>query len=54
VTCDRCGAAAVVVDPGSEEIRELFLLKRGAPVRHWCWACWVAEFAQAAREAQPT
>lgn len=38
--CDACGDDTVtVVLPGTEEIRELFLLKRGEAERHYCLKC---------------
>jgi hypothetical protein len=37
--CDHCVAEAVVVSPGTEEVRELFLLARGALARCWCLTC---------------
>lgn len=40
VTCDTCGAPAVVVAPGEAEIREVFLLRREVPQRCWCLTCW--------------
>jgi hypothetical protein len=40
--CDVCGADAVVVEPGSEDVHELFLLARGAPMRRWCFEHWRA------------
>jgi hypothetical protein len=39
MTCDHCVAEAVVVSPGTEDVRELFLLARGTPTRCWCLAC---------------
>jgi hypothetical protein len=45
--CDKCGAAAIAVAPGSAPVQELYLLLRhGEPRRQWCAACWPA-----AREA---
>jgi hypothetical protein len=40
--CDVCGADAVVVEPGTEDVHELFLLARGAPMRRWCFEHWRA------------
>jgi len=42
--CDECDAPAVFIEPGSEEVRELFLLERGRPTRCWCFAHWMAAF----------
>jgi hypothetical protein len=47
LSCTECGAAAMAVRPGREEVRELFLLDAGEPQRCWCWDCWRAQFAQA-------
>jgi len=30
--------------PGTEEVRELFLLRRGEPMRCWCACHWAATF----------
>jgi hypothetical protein len=46
--CDHCELPAIIVEPGAEEVRELFLLKRGQPVRCWCLACWVQRFGELA------
>lgn len=36
-----CGSDQVVaIDPGDEEVRDLFLLRRGRPVTAYCLACW--------------
>lgn len=54
MTCDLCPAEAVAFVPGTEEIRDLFLLRRGEPMRAFCLACWVKAFRtveQRAREA---
>ena len=47
--CD-CGSEQVMaVEPGEEEIRELFLLRRERPAKAWCMPCWAQRFgAQAA------
>ena len=37
--CDHCEASAVVVSPGTEPTRDLFLLARGAADRCWCLVC---------------
>jgi hypothetical protein len=42
--CDHCPADAVVVEPGSDEVRNLFLLQRAVPMRRWCLPCWIAAF----------
>jgi len=44
--CDRCAEPAVVFEPGSEAIRDLFLLKRDVPMRCWCIRHWISEFSQ--------
>ena len=56
VTCDHCPAAAVVVSPGAEPVRELFLLQRPIADRCWCLACaraagfpWLRSEASAAK-----
>jgi hypothetical protein len=53
--CDHCPADAVVVEPGTEPVHELFLLARGTPTRCWCWTHWLAEFGpcKAAQSAPP-
>lgn len=39
--CTVCGAADIVaVRPGSEPIRDLFLLKRDIPDVAYCRECW--------------
>jgi hypothetical protein len=39
--CDRCGSDRVVLlAPGAEELRDIFLLKRDVPVRCLCLDCW--------------
>lgn len=39
--CSVCGAAEIVaVRPGSEGIRDLFLLKRDIPLAAYCRTCW--------------
>jgi len=38
--CDMCGAPALAVAPGTEPVRELFVLDAGAPRRQWCERCW--------------
>jgi hypothetical protein len=45
--CDHCPDAAVLIDPGCEEIRELFVLVRGRPVRRWCVPCWRSAHGEA-------
>lgn len=40
MTCDLCPAEAVVFAPGSEPVRDLFLLDAGEPLHCWCLACW--------------
>lgn len=40
LVCDSCSAPAVVVSPGSAEIRDLFLIVREVPMRRYCLACW--------------
>lgn len=42
--CETCAAPAVVVAPGRDEIRELFLLVRAEPRRCWCWRCWCERY----------
>jgi len=42
--CDQCTEPAMAIAPGTEEIRELFLLSRGAPLRCWCLCHWAARF----------
>lgn len=42
--CDACNAPAVVFLPGSQEVRELFLLQPGVPMRAWCLLCWAKTF----------
>jgi len=37
--CEHCTEAAVVFVPGTDEIRELFLLVRGVAERRWCLSC---------------
>lgn len=50
--CSCCGSPDVVlIDPGDEEVRDLFLLKRGRPVTARCMACWPV--VQQAEVAQP-
>jgi hypothetical protein len=50
--CARCGAQDVVlIEPGEAEVRELFLLRAGRPVRCLCAACWPA--VQSRRAAPP-
>lgn len=45
--CVGCGTADIgMVDPGDDEVRDLFLLKRGRPVTARCLACWVASVKQ--------
>ena len=34
--CDHCTADAVVVAPGAEPVRELFMLRRPIADRCWC------------------
>lgn len=44
--CDECGSKDIVAfAPGDDEVRDLFLLKRGEPVRCKCMECWVGEKA---------
>ena len=43
--CDHCTADAVVISPGTDEVRNLFLLAAGAPDRCWCLACWAKKYA---------
>lgn len=50
--CDTCDAPAFAVAPGSEEVRNLFLLLAEKPLRCWCFDCWRARFAAVA-EPQP-
>lgn len=42
--CDHCELPAVIVEPGSDEVRDLFLLARGVPPRCWCRECWLQRF----------
>ena len=51
--CDVCGADAVVVEPGSEDVHELFLLARGTLMRRWCLEHWIAAFAEHEAVARP-
>jgi hypothetical protein len=51
--CDICGADAVVVEPGSQDVHELFLLARGTPMRRWCLEHWIAAFAEREAVARP-
>ena len=37
--CDHCTADAVIISPGTDEVRNLFLLAGGAPDRCWCLDC---------------
>ena len=46
LTCDQCARPAMAWQPGTAEVRELFLLQREEPVRAWCWMCWCRQFAQ--------
>jgi hypothetical protein len=46
VEVDLCGAPGFACAPGSEEVRELFLLRAAVPARVWCWACWCAAFVR--------
>jgi hypothetical protein len=50
MTCDHCSEPAVVFAPGTEEIRELFLIVREQPVHCWCLKHWLAEFGRAEKE----
>jgi hypothetical protein len=45
-----CGSDQIMaVDPGEEEIRDFFLLRRERPAKAWCMSCWTLRFgAQAA------
>ena len=40
--CDKCPAAAMAIEPGSDGVCELFLLRRAVPRRQWCRECWPA------------
>jgi hypothetical protein len=51
--CDVCGADAVVVEPGSEDVHELFLLAHGTLMRRWCLEHWIAAFAEREVVARP-
>jgi len=44
--CDMCVEPAVVIEPGSEEVRELFVLRRAVPLRCWCLRHWPAALAR--------
>lgn len=46
--CDYCAEPAIAAAPGSEPVRELFLLARGEPMRCWCLSCWQRCFGKAA------
>jgi hypothetical protein len=46
--CNHCELPAVIVEPGSAEVRELFLLDAGETPRCWCLACWQKRFGEAA------
>ena len=45
LSCTTCGAPAMAARPGTAEVRELFLLEGGEPLRAWCWRCWQNVFA---------
>lgn len=52
--CDLCGEAPFAVEPGSEELRDLFLLEKGAPLRCWCFEHWrIAQRAEQLGELVP-
>lgn len=36
MTCDHCDQPWVIASPGSEEVRDIFLLRAGDPDRRWC------------------
>jgi hypothetical protein len=39
--CAKCGSTEIVcIDPGEDEVRDLFLLKRETPPRCLCMDCW--------------
>jgi len=39
--CAKCGSTEIVcIDPGEDEVRDVFLLKRETPPRCLCMDCW--------------
>jgi len=42
----------MAVAPGTEAVRDLFLLKRGEPQRCWCLCHWVATFGKGTGESR--
>lgn len=48
--CDQCPEPAIAIAPGTEEIRELFLLSRGVAMRCWCRDHWLAAFGRVVQE----
>jgi len=42
--CDQCTEPAMAIAPGTEPVRELFVLSDGAPLRCWCLCHWAARF----------
>jgi hypothetical protein len=36
VTCDHCDQPWEVASPGTEEIRDMFLMRAAKPDRRWC------------------
>lgn len=34
----------MAVEPGDEEVRDMFLLRRERPAKAWCMACWSQQF----------
>jgi len=46
--CDKCDGPVFAIEPGSSEIRELFLLRPAVPMRCWCLRHWWIEFGRKA------
>jgi len=42
--CDHCQEPAMACAPGTEAIHDLFLLRRGQPLRCWCLCHWTKAF----------
>jgi hypothetical protein len=55
LSCTLCASPEVMaVAPGSEPERIIqILVDAGAPMVSWCWACWVARYADGAIAARP-
>lgn len=44
-----CGSEEVIaVEPGEDEVREIFLLRAERPDKAWCLPCWQQRYASEA------